>query len=145
LRGRSIKQYLTRREDLALAVVLVDANIEPQEKDAQLLDFLEEECKVRRAAADAARRRPRACVRPGGRVCALVPPTAGARRGQVKTTVVATKVDKLKKNDVEPTLKRLRESLALPDDQPLPFSATKKAGVRELWQLLQQECTSRDR
>ena len=71
--------------------------------------------------------------------------TAGARRGQVKTTVVATKVDKLKKNDVEPTLKRLRESLALPDDQPLPFSATKKAGVRELWQLLQQECTSRDR
>lgn len=71
--------------------------------------------------------------------------TAGARRGQVKTTVVATKVDKLKKNDVEPTLKRLRESLALPDDQPLPFSATKKDGVRELWQLLQQECTSRDR
>ena len=67
LRGRSIKQYLTRREDLALAVVLVDANIEPQEKDAQLLDFLEEECKVRRTAADAARRRPRACVRPGGR------------------------------------------------------------------------------
>ena len=44
---RNIKQYLTRREDLKLAVVLVDANVDPQEKDAQLLDFLDE-CEERR-------------------------------------------------------------------------------------------------
>ena len=100
---KNIKQYLTRREDLALAVLLVDANVEPQEKDAQLLDFLEE-CKV-------------------------------------KTTVVATKVDKLKANEVEPTMRRLRESLALPEGQPLQFSATKNIGIRELWLLLQKECS----
>ena len=38
-------------------------------------------------------------------------------------------------------MRRLREQLALPDGQPLPFSATKNEGVRELWQLLQRECT----
>ena len=100
---KNIKQYLTRREDLQLAVLLVDANVEPQEKDAQLLDFLEE--------------------------C------------QVKYTVVATKVDKLKANQVEPAMRLLRERLALPDGQPLPFSSIKKIGLRELWLLLQKECS----
>ena len=84
-------------------MLLVDANVEPQEKDAQLLDFLEE--------------------------C------------QVKYTVVATKVDKLKANQVEPAMRLLRERLALPDGQPLPFSSTKKIGLRELWLLLQKECS----
>ena len=38
-------------------------------------------------------------------------------------------------------MRRLRESLALPDDQPLQFSATKKVGIRDFWQLVQKECT----
>ena len=54
---------------------------------------------------------------------------------------VATKVDKLKANEVEPTMRRLRESLALPEGQPLQFSATKNIGIRELWLLLQNECS----
>ena len=84
---RNIKQYLTKREDLALAVVLVDANVDPQEKDAQLLDFLEE-CKVPRRGEQLATAHD--CHRPY--IHALAP-------GQVKTTVVATKVDKLKANE----------------------------------------------
>ena len=38
-----VTAYLRRREQLKLAVVLVDAQRDPQEQDAQLLDFLEAE------------------------------------------------------------------------------------------------------
>ena len=95
---KSIQQYLTKRDDLKLAVLLVDAQRDPQELDAQLLDFLAE--------------------------CG------------VPVTVVATKIDKLHTNDVQPSLLRLRESLNLPDDQPLPFSATTGTGKKKLWQRI---------
>ena len=58
----------------------------------------------------------------------------------VPVTVVATKIDKLRANDVQPSLLRLRESLNLPDDQPLPFSATTGTGKKKLWQRIQAEC-----
>ncbi len=46
--------------------------------------------------------------------------------------VVANKLDKLKKSEVEPNLGRIREVLRLPDELPLiPFSAEKGTG-REL-------------
>lgn len=46
--------------------------------------------------------------------------------------VVANKLDKLKKNEIEPNLRLIRETLTLPDEVPLiPFSAEKGQG-REL-------------
>jgi GTP-binding protein len=95
-----ITAYLRRRSSLKLAVLFVDAQREPQEQDAQLLDFLEQT--------------------------------------DLPTLVVATKADKLKKAELERSLSRLRESLALPDGQPLPLSSTTGEGKREVWRASKQ-------
>ena len=50
-----------------------------------------------------------------------------------RLAVVANKLDKLKKSEIEPNLKLIRETLALPEDAPLiPFSAEKGQGRDEL-------------
>ena len=47
--------------------------------------------------------------------------------------VVANKMDKLKKSEMEPNLKTIREDLELPEDCPvIPFSAEKGNGREEL-------------
>ena len=47
--------------------------------------------------------------------------------------VVANKMDKLKKSELEPKLRTIREDLELPDDCPIiPFSAEKGTGRDEL-------------
>ncbi len=47
--------------------------------------------------------------------------------------VVANKMDKLKKSELEPNLKTIREDLALPEGTPvIPFSAEKGNGREEL-------------
>ena len=47
--------------------------------------------------------------------------------------VVANKLDKLKKSEIEPNMKQIREDLELPDNCPvLPFSAEKGNGREEL-------------
>lgn len=47
--------------------------------------------------------------------------------------VVANKLDKLKKSEIEPNMKVIREDLELPDDCPvIPFSAEKGTGKEEL-------------
>ncbi len=51
--------------------------------------------------------------------------------------VVANKVDKLKKREVEPNLEIIRQTLELPPDTPLvPFSAEKGDGKTEVLSLL---------
>ena len=51
--------------------------------------------------------------------------------------VVANKLDKLKKSEIEPNLKTIREDLALPKDCPvIPFSAEKGTGRDELVHLI---------
>ena len=51
--------------------------------------------------------------------------------------VVANKLDKLKKSEIEPNLKTIREDLELPEDCPLiPFSAEKGTGRDELIRLI---------
>lgn len=51
--------------------------------------------------------------------------------------VVANKMDKLKKSDLEPNLKTIREDLALPPEvKILPFSAEKGNGRDELVKIL---------
>ena len=51
--------------------------------------------------------------------------------------VVANKLDKLKKNEIEPNLQRIRETLELEEETPLiPFSAEKGTGKEELLRLV---------
>ena len=51
--------------------------------------------------------------------------------------VVANKLDKLKKSELEPNMSRIRETLELPDDVKLiPFSAEKGTGRDELLLLI---------
>ena len=53
--------------------------------------------------------------------------------------VIANKMDKLKKCELEPNLKTIREDLELPDDvQIIPFSAEKGNGKDELVRLIQK-------
>ena len=50
-----------------------------------------------------------------------------------RMAVVANKLDKLKKSEIEPNLKLIRETLTLPDEVPLiPFSAENGQGRDEL-------------
>ncbi len=52
---------------------------------------------------------------------------------QCPFVVVANKLDKLKKSEVEPNMQRIREDLELPEDCPvIPFSAEKGTGREEL-------------
>ena len=51
--------------------------------------------------------------------------------------VVANKLDKLKKSEIEPNLALIRTTLELPDDVPIiPFSAEKGTGRQELLDLI---------
>ena len=51
--------------------------------------------------------------------------------------VVANKLDKLKKSEIEPNLQTIRENLELPEDCPvIPFSAEKGIGRDELVRLI---------
>ena len=55
--------------------------------------------------------------------------------------IVANKLDKLKKSQVEPALALIRETLELgPEDILVPFSAEKGIGKEELIGLLNQAC-----
>ena len=52
--------------------------------------------------------------------------------------VVANKLDKLKKSEIEPNMQRIREDLELPDECPvIPFSAEKGTGREELLRQIQ--------
>ena len=56
---------------------------------------------------------------------------------QCPFVVVANKLDKLKKSEIEPNLKIIREDLELPDTCPvIPFSAEKGTGREDLLKLI---------
>lgn len=62
-------------------------------------------------------------------------------RSGCRLVVVANKVDKLKKSEIEPNMKLIRETLSLPESVPLiPFSAEKGLGrdalMREIVNLI---------
>lgn len=55
--------------------------------------------------------------------------------------VVANKLDKLKKNEIEPNLQRIWDTLELPDTAALiPFSGEKGIGKTELLSAIEQLC-----
>jgi GTP-binding protein len=59
--------------------------------------------------------------------------------------VVANKLDKLKKSEIEPNLQRIRDTLELGEDTALiPFSAEKGEGREELLALVEQYTTAKD-
>ena len=63
------------------------------------------------------------------------------RESSCPEIVVANKLDKLKRSQVEPALALIRETLALTEDDALvPFSAEKGAGKEELIRLLEGRC-----
>ena len=56
---------------------------------------------------------------------------------QCPFVVVANKLDKLKKSEIEPNLKIIREDLELPENCPvIPFSAEKGTGREDLLKLI---------
>ncbi len=58
---------------------------------------------------------------------------------QCPFVVVANKLDKLKKSEIEPNLKIIREDLELPENCPvIPFSAEKGTGREDLLKLILQ-------
>ena len=61
----------------------------------------------------------------------------GSSRAAGPSAVVANKLDKLKKSEIEPNLQRIRETLALDGETPLiPFSAEKGEGKEALAALI---------
>lgn len=61
---------------------------------------------------------------------------------QCPMVVVANKLDKLKKSEVEPNMQRIRDTLELPDSAILiPFSAEKGTGKTELLSAIEQLCS----
>ena len=59
---------------------------------------------------------------------------------EIPSVVVATKVDKVRPSRLDNCMAALRRGLALPPDQPIPFSSTTGVGRKELWQYLQEIC-----
>jgi GTP-binding protein len=64
----------------------------------------------------------------------------------VPTLVVATKVDKLKRSQRNKSFNLIRETLGLPDDYlVLPFSSVDREGVKELWQVIEDQLQGPER
>ena len=99
------ERYLSKREELALGILLVDARRTPSEDDRIVLAALYD---------------------------------LG-----VPLVVVATKVDKLGKNEIEKQLSTIQEGLGLPDGQPLCVSSATGEGTKVLWRVIMEACEIR--
>ncbi len=63
------------------------------------------------------------------------------RRCGYEPCVVATKLDKLKKSEIEKNLTLIYNELSLDENSVLiPFSAEKKTGRDEVWELIEEIC-----
>jgi len=60
------------------------------------------------------------------------------RHAQRNFVVVATKTDRISSNQLRPSLRKLGEQLAVPQDQIIPFSAKARVGYDELWRAIKQ-------
>jgi GTP-binding protein len=52
--------------------------------------------------------------------------------------IVATKTDRISRNQLRPSLRKLSEQLGVPQDQIIPFSAKARVGYDELWRAIKQ-------
>jgi GTP-binding protein len=60
------------------------------------------------------------------------------RHAQRNFVVVATKTDRISGNQLRPSLRKLGEQLAVPQDRIVPFSAKARVGYDELWRKIKQ-------
>lgn len=60
----------------------------------------------------------------------------------VPIIVVATKVDKLSKTQMEDSLRVIQQGLGLPEGQPFCVSSTTGQGIKELWRIIMEACES---
>ncbi len=59
--------------------------------------------------------------------------------------VIATKLDKLKRSQIQKHVKQVREGLMLPKETRLiPFSATTKQGREEIWEIMEAVIAGED-
>ena len=55
--------------------------------------------------------------------------------------IIATKLDKIKRSQVQKHVKMLKEGLSLiPGTKVIPFSSTTKQGRDEIWELIEKDC-----
>lgn len=55
--------------------------------------------------------------------------------------IIATKLDKIKRSQVQKHVKMIKEGLALvPGTKVIPFSSATKQGKDEIWELIENEC-----
>ena len=58
-----------------------------------------------------------------------------------QSVIIATKLDKIKRSQVQKHVKMLKEGLSLiPGTKVIPFSSTTKQGRDEIWELIEREC-----
>ena len=99
-----IENYLSRRENLALVIQLVDARHKPTADDKTMFDWI--------------------------------------KTYNYEPFVVATKLDKLKKSQVEGNLTTIYEELQLNEESVLiPFSAESRVGREEVLELIEYALT----
>lgn len=60
-----------------------------------------------------------------------------ARYHHMKLAIIATKIDKLKKNEIKKCLEKIKTTFELTDEEPLiAFSSEKKQGIDRVWQMI---------
>ena len=96
------ENYLEKRRELVLGILLVDIRREPSEDDRNVLSALYD-------------------------------------MGH-PIVVVATKVDKMSVNQLEPALEKIRVGLDLPQGQPLCISSMTGQGIKDLWRIIMEAC-----
>ena len=58
-----------------------------------------------------------------------------------KPVIIATKLDKIKRSQIQKQVKRIREGLDVAEKTPIiPFSAQTKQGRDEIWDLIEEFC-----
>lgn len=62
----------------------------------------------------------------------------GLTEARIPSVVVATKVDKLRKQQRQRQLAKLRRDLHLPAGQPIPFSSQSGEGREKLWDVIEE-------
>ncbi len=95
--GKMIEEYITTRNELKMAFLLVDIRHAPTNDDITMLEFL--------------------------------------RYYKIKTTIIATKYDKITRNQLPKQLKLIRETLNLNDEELIPVSSETKFNMDKVEQI----------
>lgn len=95
--GKMIEEYITTRNELKMAFLLVDIRHAPTNDDVTMLEFL--------------------------------------RYYKIKTTIIATKYDKITRNQLPKQLKLIRETLNIKDEELIPVSSETKFNMDKVEEI----------